>query len=258
MDWNKTKTIFIATFLILNLFLTWQLVATKNANQLGVITEATIQERLKQNNVTVAVELPEEELLGTHVIGKSSVLTEKIAVNLFNQDAKIIDDHMIVSILNNPYEMDLTEDFTSQLSEFLITYVHKGDQYRFGRYDPETNKIYLYQKYNDKTAYTFGAEPLILQLNDQSKVIGYQQSYLQFEELDSKESEMLSSLKALEILLNEQLIGINDTITSIEFGYYSFFSPQGDTQVFAPMWRVGVDENQYLVNAIEGTVQQLN
>lgn len=257
MDWNKTKSIFIASFLILNVFLTWQLVETKNANQLSVITEATIQEQLKQNNVTIDVELPEEENVGVHIIGKSSVFTDRIISDLFNQEVTVVDDHFLFSILNRPYQLDLNEDFMPNLNDFLGTFIYKGDEYRFGRFDQETNKIYFYQTYNDKLAYTLDAEPLILQLNEQGQIVSYQQYYLEFEELDGREREMLSSLKALEILLTEQLIGINDTITSIELGYYSFFSPQGDTQVFAPMWQIGVNDEQYLVNAIEGTVQHL-
>lgn len=258
MDWNKTKTIFIVTFLILNVFLTWQLVETKSDNQLGLIAEATIQEQLQQNNITIAVDLPEEESSGGHVIGKSTTLTERMAANLFNQETKVIDNHLFLSLLNKPYKLEFNENFSSNLNEFLLTYVYKGDQYRYGRYEEETNKIYLYQKYGDKTAYTFEDEPLILQLNDQEEIVGYQQIYFEFEELDGKEREILSSLKALEMLLKERLIWTNDTITTIEFGYYSFFSPQGDAQVFAPMWRVVVDEDTFLVNAIEGTVQQLN
>lgn len=257
MDWSKTKTIFIVSFLILNVFLTWQLIETKNANQLSVITEMTIQEQLRQNNITIDAEIPEEGNVGVHLIGKNVTFTERIVADLFNQEVSIVDGDLIISILNRPYTLDLEENFHATLSDFLDTFIYKGDQYRFGRFEEETKKIYLYQKYRGKTVYTFGAEPLILQLNEQGQIVSYQQSYLEFEELEGNEREMLSALKALEILLKEHLIEMNDTITHIELGYYSFFSPQGDTQVFAPMWRIDVDDEQYLVNAIEGTVQQL-
>ena len=48
MDWSRTKTIFIVTFLMLNIFLTWQLIETNNANKLTMIAEATTQETLNQ------------------------------------------------------------------------------------------------------------------------------------------------------------------------------------------------------------------
>lgn len=254
MDWSRTKTIFIVTFLMLNIFLTWQLIETNNANQISMITEATIQERLKQNNVTIDVELPEEELPGLHVIGKNVPLPDMSIPLLENQNAEILDDRVIFSVLDEPFVIN-REQFSTDLTAFLSTYIFKGNEYRYGRYDAETMQIFLYQTYEGKTAYTFGDEPLVLQLDDSQRIVSYQQSYFEFEELEGREREMLSSLKAIEVLLNDQLIGMNDTITNIEFGYYSFFSIQGDAQVFAPMWKVIVGEETYLVNAIEGSVQ---
>ncbi len=58
--------------------------------------------------------------------------------------------------------------------------------------------------------------------------------------------------------MNDQLLQRNDTITGIEFGYYSLINIRGDVQVFAPMWRITLDEHEYLVHAIGGTVQQLS
>ncbi|NEU30595.1 hypothetical protein GN156_07325 [bacterium LRH843] len=256
MDWSKTKTIFIVTFLILNLFLTWQLVETNHANKISPMTEATIQERLNQNNVTIEVELPEEEIEGLHVIGKRAPLSGRNVSSFTNQKAEIIDEQIIVSILNKPFVVD-PKKMQVSLSSFLSMYVFKGSEYRFGRYEADSGRIFFYQTYDGKTAYTLDDEPLILQLNDEFQIVGYKQSYFEFEELEGRERQILSSLKALEVLLNEQLIKMNDTITNVEFGYYSFFSPQGDVQVFAPMWRVIVGNHTYLVNAIEGTVQQL-
>ncbi len=257
MDWNRTKTIFIVTFLMLNVFLTWQLIETNSANQISMITEATIQERLNQMNVTIDVELPEEELPGLHMIGKNASLTNATIPLFSNQDVEIVDDRMILSILDEPFELR-SEQFSADLTMFLSTYIYEGDEYRYGGYDADTRQILLYQIYEGKTAYTFGDEPLILQLDESQRIVGYQQSYFEFEEQEGREREMLSSLKAIEVLLNDQIIGSNDSVTSIEFGYYSLFSPQGNVQVFAPMWRVIVDEEAYFVNAIEGSVQQFS
>ncbi|MCM3715954.1 two-component system regulatory protein YycI [Halalkalibacter oceani] len=257
MDWSKTKTIFIVTFLILNLFLTWQLVETNSANQISVITEATIQERLNQMNVTIEAELPEEELLGRHVISKKVPLTEEAAAGLAEQQSlRLTEGGEIISELLEPYPTT-SEQFWTELQTFLTTYVYQGDEYRYGHFDPETGQMKLYQTFKDKTAYTFDEDPLVLWFDESQQIIGYEQSYYEFEELDGREREMLSSLKALEVLLNDQLIRANQTISSIEFGYYSFFSPQGGVQVFAPMWRVMVEDETYLVNAIEGSVQQI-
>jgi regulatory protein YycI of two-component signal transduction system YycFG len=256
MDWSKTKTIFIITFLFINIFLTWQLIETNNVNQISMITEATIQEVLKENNVTIENELPEGDLSGLLVIGKLLSLSINQIPALEKQDIKLMDEYTVLSMLEEPFELP-RDQVTTTLETFLSTYVFEGDNYRLGGYDPEKNRVYLYQMYEDKMAYTFDDQPLILNLDDQQRVISYQQKFFQFEEQEGEVREILSSLKAIEILLNDQIVRMNQTITDVQFGYYSFFSPTGDVQVFAPMWRVTVDGEIYLVHAIGGTVQQL-
>ncbi|WP_100405859.1 two-component system regulatory protein YycI [Bacillus solitudinis] len=256
MNWSRTKTIFIITFLMLNVFLVLQLIDKNTANQISLITEATIQERLRENNVTIESELTEEDLSGVLVVGKYMEFAEDYVDQLIDQEARIIEGTTILSILEEPYVLS-EEQFTDDLTKFLERYIPEGADYRFGRYNQDNNQILLYQKYGDKTAYTLGDEPLVLQLDEKNQIRGYQQRYFEFEEQPGREREMYSSLKAVEILLNDQLLKMNVTISDIEFGYYSFFSPQGDVQVFAPMWRVTVEEDVFLVNAIDGSIQHL-
>ncbi|MFC0561263.1 two-component system regulatory protein YycI [Halalkalibacter alkalisediminis] len=256
MDWSKTKTIFIITFLFINVFLTWQLIETHNVNQISMITEATIQEVLRENNVTIENELPEEDVSGLLVIGKLLPLPIDQLPSLEEQDPELVDEHTVLSVLDEPFELP-REQGAAPLETFLSTYIFEGDDYRLGDYDSDENRVYLYQVYQEKTAYTFEDQPLILHLDDQQRVISYQQRFFQFEEQEGEDREILSSLKAIEILLNDQLVRMNQTITNVQFGYYSFFSPTGDVQVFAPMWRVTVDGEIYLVHATGGTVQQL-
>jgi regulatory protein YycI of two-component signal transduction system YycFG len=256
MDWSRTKSIFIITFLFLNAFLSWQLVETHNVNQINMITVANIQEVLRENNVTIETELPEADSPGLLVVGKHVVLQAENIPNINGQEIDILDERTVLSVLEEPLALT-QDDFSTDLSTFLSTYVYQGEDYRFGGYDQEKNQVFLYQTYEGKTAYTFDDQPLIIHLDDEFQIIGYQQKYFQFEVQEGEEREMYSSLKAIEVLLNDQLVRMNQTITDVQFGYYSFFSPTGDIQVFAPMWRVTVDDKTYLVHAINGTVQQL-
>lgn len=256
MDWNRTKTIFIVTFLLLNLFLTWQLVETNNANQMNLITEATIQEKLKENNVNIEVELKEVEISSPLIVGKS-VPFEQDNLILANQQIDIVEERTIYSVLEKPFPLT-NDQFDIDLQQFLTGYVYKGGDYRYDNYDPQTKKVTLYQSYEGKMAYTLEEGPLTLQLDDELQIISYEQRYFEFEEQPGKEPELLSSLKAIEKLWTDQLIGMNQTITDVQFGYYNFFSPAGDVQVFAPMWRVTVGEEIYLVHAINSSVQKLS
>src|SRR5699024_61434 len=108
----------------------------------NLITEVTIQERLDQNNVTIDIELPEEELPGLHVIGRSIPLEDDIISILSNQDAMIIDERTIVSILEKPYDIN-PKQFQADIASFLSTYIFKGKEYRYGRYDADAGQFLL-------------------------------------------------------------------------------------------------------------------
>ncbi|WP_062052541.1 two-component system regulatory protein YycI [Bacillus sp. JCM 19034] len=254
MDWNRTKTIFIFTFLFLNIFLTWQLIETNNANQMSLIKEVTIQEKLTENNVTIDAELPEVEILSPLIVGKYISFDEGEIIT--NGQMVQIEENMLEATLDEPFLLS-EEHFFEDLMQFLSSYVYNGFDYRFGGYDSDLQSVFLYQAYDDYTAYTFGDEPLRLYVNDEREVVSYEQRYFEFEEQPYNEPEMLSSLKAIEKLWSDQLIGMNETITDVQLGYYSFFSPAGDVQVFAPMWRVTVEGEVYLVHAINSSVQHL-
>ena len=45
MDWSKIKTIFILTFLILDVYLLFQFMKIRDANKYEVITEASIEDK---------------------------------------------------------------------------------------------------------------------------------------------------------------------------------------------------------------------
>lgn len=224
---------------------------------MNMIAQATIQEVLRDNNVTIDVELPEETTTAGHILGKAVPFSERQMNALSNQEADLLDGTTIIAELNEPFE--LREDqFSQDLNQFLTSYITNGREYRFGRFDTEARQILMQQTYEGKTAYAFEAEPLVLQLNEDREIVAYEQSYYEFEPT-GREREVLTSIKAIEVLLNAQHIGVNDTVTHVEFGYYSLHNLQGGgAQVFAPMWRVTVEGETYLVHAINPEIQQLS
>ncbi len=144
MNWSRTKTIFIFTFLFLNFFLGWQLLEKYNANQLSMITEATIQDRLKDNNITINVDLPEEGRTGVHIVGKYIDFSEDEVQDLPNQQVQLLqDDTMIVSLLDEPYPLSENEDeMREELSRFLVTYVIEGSKYQIGSLDSSADQFF--------------------------------------------------------------------------------------------------------------------
>ncbi|GAF66390.1 hypothetical protein BTS2_3290 [Bacillus sp. TS-2] len=140
---------------------------------------------------------------------------------------------------------------------FLTNFIISSAEYRYGSYEEEENEILLFQTYKERTAYSNSYEPLILYLNEEREITGYQQRLNEFSRIGS-ENEVISYLKALEVLLNNQFLKMNDTITNIDYGYYSSIPLENEDLVYAPMWRIEIGENIYLVHAIESDVQQLS
>lgn len=256
MNWSQAKTILIFTFVILNAFLIIQLRELMNANQINVIAEATIQDRLNDMNVEVKVPYNDEHLSGHHIVSRNKKVTQEEFNQLFNQKVTIINDETILSTLNEPVQLK-DGDLEQQLRQFLSVHVFQSKNYHFVRYDETKQQVLFMQKYDGKVMYSFDAAPLIVQLDKDYRIISYQQNILEVEE-QGRIQDFLSSSKAIEILLNEQLIKGDQKIESIELGYYSFFRPLGNVQVFAPMWRIMIDDANFLVNAIDGSVQDFS
>lgn len=263
MDWSNAKTIFIITFLLLNIFLGYQLNEKKSASNINLLAEATLQERLSEMNITIAVDLHEEQLTGTYISGSTEISLETIITSeKLNQEVKKVEDEFVTVLLVEPFTLiQGDQGIHIQAKDFVSQHIVNGKEYRFSHYDEELKRIYFYQTYEGKKVdnYESGRFPLMLQLNENKQVVFYEQNYLTIQPIhpQGKEQEVISSIKAIEKLFNEQLVPPDSKISKVELSYYSFFKPHGEVQVFAPMWNIGVNDQIYYVNAIDGAIQNI-
>jgi len=147
MDWSRAKTIFIITFLILNIFLGVQLVMQKNQNKFDLIKETSIEERLKADEITFP-ELPQEPTEGTYVEAEEKMFREDELAFLRGQDIDLSGGTTVLSTLKDPYP--LKKDWQEKdTNEFVLNYVYKGDEYVFGEFREDENQIIYYQTYNN-------------------------------------------------------------------------------------------------------------
>ncbi|WP_054636263.1 two-component system regulatory protein YycI [Thalassobacillus sp. C254] len=256
MDWSKTKTIFIVTFLLLNSFLVYQLIQKQNASELNVRAEMTLQQRFEDNNIRITENLPDEINEGRHIVGKRTPVPQEAIDAVDEEEILFPDEHAMGVVLDEPYSIS-NDNVNEDIGSFLESEIYNGEQYRFASWDQENQNLVFYQTYQGSTVYTDQEEQLVLFLNDEGDVTSYLQSFLEVEE-HGRKRELLSPLKAIESLLNEQLLTFNSVVSQVELGYYSYFSPLGESQVFAPMYRIEIDEESfYLVNAIDGGIQEL-
>lgn len=263
MDWSRAKTIFIVTFLLLNIFLGFQLNEKKSANKINLLAEATLQERLLEMNITITADLQEEQLTGTYISGSvEEPLKHLVETRKANHEVKETYGEFIFVDVKEPFPLN-RGDATLQIQakEFIRQHIIYGEKYRYSHFDEQLKLVHFYQVYEGKKVDNFenGRSPLILHLDEQLQVIRYEQNYLTIQPIhpQGKEQELLTSIKAIEKLFNVNLIPSDSQIHKVELTYLSFFKPIGEIQVFAPMWKIAVNEQVYFVNAIDGAIQNI-
>lgn len=254
MDWRRTKTIFIVTFLIIDLFLGYQLLEKKNENRMEMIKTAPIEEQLEYAAITYP-KLPDSPDKMAHISGEMHVFTKEELTQLHEDKVTITyasENRQIIGHIDDPFLMPPTDE---KVDTFFHEHLLYSDEYVL-RNLPE-GSIYLTQVYNDRPLFHSNTDiggQVNVTLDDELNVERYKQSYLDMRS-QGNEKEILSALEAVYKLYEKDELQYKDEITDIELGYYSLF--QGDVQVFAPTWYVEVNKTRYyFVNAITSKIYQ--
>lgn len=152
LDWNKTKTIFIIVFSILNVFL-YSLYINRytQAQNIQFMGEMSIEESLKSDNISIA-ELPSYKKESSYVSADISVFLKEDLLNFKNQKFSIIDESHITSELEKEFKIRNTKG-ELQFSEFLSTYVPNGKDYILWKMDEEEREALFFQTVNDYPIY---------------------------------------------------------------------------------------------------------
>ncbi|MFS0788707.1 two-component system regulatory protein YycI [Shouchella sp. 1P09AA] len=263
MNWNRTKSIFIVVFLLLNVFLGWQFVDRVMEGQLQSIEQAPeIVERLNDNNIT----LPDGNVNTSDARG---VVLEGSRTSFTSEEIEQLEDegHSVEAQGQTPNEIrvELSEpiDIHSALSTstdegfapFLAENVLYSDQYVFSK--REDDLLHFNQTYNQVDTFIDNDEALTLELNDDDEVVAYEQQRYSFDE-NRDERDIIPYMDALRVLLDNHYLSMNNSVEKIEFGYYSLSDQT--PRFFSPMWAVTVDRSSadaeekdmrvYLVNAL--------
>ncbi|UTR16557.1 two-component system regulatory protein YycI [Salipaludibacillus sp. LMS25] len=260
MDWSKTKTIFIVTFLLLNAFLGYQLYDKTSHDNINVLISPALQERLEENDIKIDISNAEDILTGAPITGRLATFDEEyLRDNLLRQEVKVVENTMIHSEMDRPYKM-VDSNIPANVNAFLGQYVYLGEEYEFADYNEEENYIGLYQTYKGRKIdqYERSDYHIILNLNDDFHVESYTQKYMEITEQENRQQDLLSPLKAVERLLNQQYLATNTVIKQAQLGYYSLIQPDESFQVFVPVWRIQANEDYFYVDALNGEIQSMN
>ncbi|MFC7370774.1 two-component system regulatory protein YycI [Fictibacillus iocasae] len=272
MDWHKTKTIFILTFLVLNLFLAYQLYLKMDKNNIKTLGEQPLEERLSNNNIKYKGKIPVYRERQTLISGQRYSFTPEERKDFDSKTMTLSEsstDMTLAFTIKKPISLKKDRDeAVSQMEDFLTDNLIRGKEYEFFKYDKEKKQIWFAQKYQEKpiffdplnydkrnelTQNYEGSNGMIkFEYNDKGEVFRFTQTYLSIMRQGDYQ-DIISPKKALGRLLDMGYLDSGDKITSIRLGYYSLASIE-ELQVYAPTWSIETEKKHYMVNATDSKV----
>lgn len=256
MDWSKIKTIFIITFLILDVYLFYQFMQIRDANKYELITATPFEDKLKADEIEY-VELPKAPIKDQYISAKPKIFTKEEIAKLKGQTIYLKDGSTLESTLEKPVQLD-DKLGTANMSSFLKGNVLYGDHYQFLEKNNKKNTLTYYEQYEGDTFYKNISGMITFYLNKDNQIYAYEQTYLEGIEKLTAKQEILPPLKAIETLHQKGLLKPKSKITKVELGYATLIQLAA-SQVLAPTWHIVVnDKDSLFVNAFEGQIIDFN
>ncbi|WP_431802211.1 two-component system regulatory protein YycI [Halobacillus andaensis] len=259
MQWGQIKTLFILSFLVLDLFLLQQFLTKQEDASIGTIDEGSMfEESPAEDNVSISDDVPKEAPEVDFLIASLSEFSQSQLDRigeLEGQRAEVYGSELLVSTFEEPVSLGQSEE---SINEAVSEHVPFSDQYSYWGWNESEDRILFFQTTDSRTVYFNPAGVLMIEVED-GRMTGYQMSQLrEDEDENSDQRELLDPRDVIDILYEEREISSGDEITNMKVGYHSAagFEP---TQVFAPIWKVTVnDEEDLFLNAVTGEGQLLD
>lgn len=258
MQWSQIKTLFILSFLILNIYLTIQFMGKLEEENYGILEydDSSIEQKLEEENIVIK-SLPsgqeQEPFISVRQRVFSEADLEKFKTQK-SQELSVINNNFIISMFDKPVAIP-HEDETDIIEGFIKNYFAFPDDYELWSWNEDLNVLIFFQDKNDRPIY-FNQNALILVfLNDKNEMVFYTQTMLGESDSIKEKKDLIKPIKAVETLYNSNELRSGDEITKMEIGFHTRVPTEQGTQVFVPAWKVTVNkEKNYFVNAIEGWV----
>ncbi len=266
MDWSKIKNIFIFSFLILDLYLVFQLVEMFQINEYEVKaeTEYSIEVRLKSNEIEYP-SLPKNYVQDYYLKAKPKTFTIEDTEKsiLSDQDVTIKDGTMLESKVGTMLEshlkepLKITEKFgPNELNQYIKEHVLYGTHYTFWKKSSDGRSITYTQQFNNRKLFENPHAELTFYINSSNEIYSYTQTYLEEVEELSNPEKIIQPIKAIETLFLKKELPPKSKITNVELGYYTLVPMLSDTrQVLNPAWCFEVEGiGKLYVSAFEGEI----
>lgn len=252
MNWSRTKEILIVAFLIVNIFLGYQLWEKQTRKlELANIADSTIEERLALRDVELSTELPAEQPELSQINAQFLVHAFEDLQKYENQQV-YVNEHLLQSSFNQKLSLEQIDSLDMFFSEIVIPHVAQAEDYELEQYI-EGEQVSYIQYYHDHPVFI---SRLDFYLEDMY-VTGYEQTYYHIVSTGTPQ-RVLSAATSLRTLLDQQTIPAQSTITDVRLGYYGHIYAI-DSQVLIPTWRFVIEGEGYTryiyVNALTGVIE---
>ncbi|MED4828535.1 two-component system regulatory protein YycI [Bacillus atrophaeus] len=261
MEWNKTKTIFIIAFLVLDIFLGYQFFEKRSSSEYDVIKNSSVQTDMNEDHITYGT-LSDNAKEGSRITANQKSFTKEEIESLKGQKPKMdmpSDKHKVTKLkMEFTSPIALSKDSVEDDAKALVSSEFQdGEEYKLWKVDKDKKQVIFFQTYQGKYIYQENDDAsemigqVILHLNDKNEVVSYEQSTLDtFKEIQ-KES-LISELDAVESLYYQNLLKAHSTVKTVKFGYIAQY-PLTSTQVLAPVWRITVEYEK----TVDGTKKKI-
>ena len=235
MNWSKTKTIFIICFLLLDIFLGYQMYQRQKENQEQLSNYQTNNSsQFKSNNVNVSAKKPS--------IDQNMFFLKGTFTNFDNDDdaikgiKEITKAHPNISFTTGANGQILNAKFKdikqstkvpitpTEIQAFLKAFVYKGEEYKhWPSKNSKDTTIHFIQMFNGNPLFSVSVDNgKLYMLNVYTQgdtVIGYQQILMKTDPKNSVKVTM-DPEEAIQILSENYLqVGDNSDVNDIQLGY---------------------------------------
>ncbi|USG65767.1 two-component system regulatory protein YycI [Brevibacillus ruminantium] len=251
MDWSKTKTILIWAFLMLDVFLGYQVYATRGgywqSPEAGQSEKWELEDYLRQHNVALDAEVPTETPDMTHLDAEYTGIGP-IEMQEMNGVQATVEKMALAARLDPPIPIRGQITPTELLRQIGPRMMY-ADQYMADLYQSNQGRLLYWQMYNKLPLFV---APLEVYLAD-GNILGYRQTYLNIRS-QGQSRPIISGYAAIRSLVEKQIIHPGERIENVSLGYYGSFD--AEIQVLAPVWRIIHDGKQHFVNGFTGAQER--
>ncbi|MFS0749764.1 two-component system regulatory protein YycI [Oceanobacillus sp. 1P07AA] len=265
MQWSHIKTLFILSFLVLNIYLLFQFVQRQDQYDLPSLSsdDPTLDEELESENIQIDDAILNREVPDLSYLSVAQRLFKSSEVEELNsidgvEATMSLDKTLLFAQFEEPIEMPEEGAEREMLQSIVAPYVIQAGQYTYGTWNKDLNIIAFFQTKEGAPLFLNQQAILLLYLNDDNEITHYTQTMLGDHEKQGDRS-IVSPKTAIGYLLrsnNSSYLRQDQEVSEIDIGYYSRIDPEdGGEIVFAPTWKVTIEDTvDYFVNGFEGII----